>query len=212
MEELGTTVRNNADHAEQANELARTASSIATKGGQVVNDVISTMHDIDVGSRKVADIIATIDGIAFQTNVLALNAAVEAARAGEQGRGFAVVAGEVRILAQRSAVAAKEIKALIDSSVIHVGRGSQLVDQAGATMQEVVEAIRRVSGIVHEISVASREQSTGVGQVGDAVSQMDQVTQQNAALVEEGAAAAESLRDQANRLVAAVGSFRLVAA
>ena len=212
MEQLGTTVRNNADHAEQANQLAQTASGIATKGGQVVNDVIATMRDIDAGSRKVADIIATIDGIAFQTNILALNAAVEAARAGEQGRGFAVVAGEVRTLAQRSAVAAKEIKALIDSSVTHVGRGSQLVDQAGSTMQEVVEAIRRVSGIVHEISVASREQSTGVGQVGDAVSQMDQVTQQNAALVEEGAAAAESLRTQADQLVAAVGSFRLAAA
>lgn len=209
MEELGTTVRHNADHAEQASELAKTATGVAARGGAVVSDVIATMRDIDAGSRKMADIIGTIDGIAFQTNILALNAAVEAARAGEQGRGFAVVAGEVRTLAQRSAVAAKEIKGLIDSSVTHVSKGSALVDRAGETMRDVVEAIGRVSGIVAEISVASREQSTGVGQVGDAVSQMDQVTQQNAALVEESAAAAESLKDQAGRLVTAVSAFSL---
>lgn len=209
MEELGTTVRNNADHAGQANTLAKTATEVAARGGDVVGNVIATMREIDDGSKKIVDIIGTIDSIAFQTNILALNAAVEAARAGEEGRGFAVVAGEVRTLAQRSAAAAKEIKGLIAASVEKVERGSALVDQAGATMQEVVGAISRVSSIVDEISVASREQSTGVGQVGDAVSQMDQVTQQNAALVEESAAAAESLRRQAEQLVTSVAVFTI---
>ena len=209
MEELGTTVRNNAEHAEQADRLARDATRIASEAGHVVGEVVATMQDIDTGSKKIADIIGTIDGIAFQTNILALNAAVEAARAGEQGRGFAVVAGEVRALAQRSAGAAKEIKALIEDSVTQVHKGSTLVNRAGATMQSVVGAIRDVGGIVGEISVASKEQSTGVGQVGEAVSQMDQVTQQNAALVEESAAAAESLRNQASKLVSAVSVFRV---
>ncbi|MFG6456052.1 methyl-accepting chemotaxis protein [Roseateles sp. BYS96W] len=212
MEELGTTVRNNADHAGQANTLAKTATEVAARGGDVVGNVITTMREIDDGSKKIVDIIGTIDSIAFQTNILALNAAVEAARAGEAGRGFAVVASEVRTLAQRSATAAKEIKGLIAASVEKVERGSALVDQAGATMQEVVGAISRVSSIVDEISVASREQSTGVGQVGDAVSQMDQVTQQNAALVEESAAAAESLRRQAEQLVTSVAVFTIEAA
>jgi methyl-accepting chemotaxis protein-1 (serine sensor receptor) len=209
MDELGNTVRHNAANAEQANQLALGASSVAAKGGDVVSEVVSTMKGINESSKKISDIIGVIDGIAFQTNILALNAAVEAARAGEQGRGFAVVAGEVRNLAQRSAQAAREIKTLISTSVEQVEQGSALVDRAGQTMEEVVGAIRRVSDIVGEISSASSEQSTGVGQVGEAVSQMDQVTQQNAALVEESAAAAESLRNQADQLVQAVAVFSL---
>ena len=209
MDQLGTTVRNNADNARQANQLAQGASSVAERGGEVVGRVVETMKGINDSSRQIADIITVIDGIAFQTNILALNAAVEAARAGEQGRGFAVVAGEVRSLAQRSAEAAKEIKALITASVERVDQGSQLVDQAGQTMQEIVGAIRRVSDIVGEISAASTEQSTGVQQIGQAVTQMDQATQQNSALVEQSAAAASSLREQAGRLVEAVAVFRL---
>ncbi|MEY3253500.1 MAG: hypothetical protein RL227_2473 [Pseudomonadota bacterium] len=209
MEELGTTVRHNADSARQADQLARSASSLAQEGGAVVAEVVGTMKGIHDASRRIADIIGTIDGIAFQTNILALNAAVEAARAGEQGRGFAVVASEVRSLAQRSAEAAREIKALITDSVGRVEQGNALVERAGGTMQEVVESIRRVSDIVSEISSATGEQAQGIGQVGDAVSQMDQATQQNAALVEESAAAAESLRGQAQQLVQAVASFRL---
>ncbi|CAN7518861.1 methyl-accepting chemotaxis protein [Rhizobacter sp. LjRoot28] len=209
MEELGITVSNNADNASHANQLAREASALAAQGGAVVGRVVSTMKDINAGSRKIGDIIGTIDGIAFQTNILALNAAVEAARAGEQGRGFAVVASEVRSLAQRSAQAAKEIKSLVGSSVEQVELGSDLVDQAGAQMEGIVTAIQRVSDIVAEISSASTEQRTGVAQIGQAVEQMDQATQQNAALVEEGAAAAESLRHQAERLLQAVAVFRL---
>jgi len=209
MEELGTTVRNNADSAKQANQLAQSASSVAAQGGEVVGQVVTTMQGINDSSRKIGDIIGTIDGIAFQTNILALNAAVEAARAGEQGRGFAVVASEVRSLAQRSAEAAKEIKALIGRSVEQVEQGSALVDQAGKTMGEIVGSIQRVSDIVAEITSASVEQSSGVQQVGQAVTQMDQATQQNAALVEESAAAAESLKHQANQLVQAVAVFRL---
>ncbi|MCW5658290.1 MAG: MCP four helix bundle domain-containing protein [Burkholderiaceae bacterium] len=209
MEELGSTVKLNADNAKQANQLAHGATDIAVKGGEVVSQVVATMGEINSSSKRIADIIGVIDGIAFQTNILALNAAVEAARAGEQGRGFAVVAGEVRNLAQRSAEAAKEIKALITASVESVDQGSALVDRAGATMTEVVDSIRRVTDIMGEISAASSEQSSGVSQVGDAVVQMDQVTQQNAALVEESAAAAESLKSQAQQLVQAVAVFRL---
>ncbi len=212
MEELGSTVRNNADNARQANQLALNASTVAVKGGAVVNQVVETMKGINQSSKKIADIISVIDGIAFQTNILALNAAVEAARAGEQGRGFAVVAGEVRSLAQRSAEAAKEIKGLISASVQRVEQGTALVDQAGHTMEEIVQSIRRVTDIVGEISSASVEQSSGVAQVGQAVSQMDQATQQNAALVEQSAAAAESLRQQAQALVQAVAVFKLSAA
>jgi methyl-accepting chemotaxis protein len=209
MDELGTTVRNNADSAKQANELAQGASIIATQGGKIVGQVVTTMQGISDSSRKIGDIIGVIDGIAFQTNILALNAAVEAARAGEQGRGFAVVASEVRSLAQRSAEAAKEIKSLIGHSVEQVEQGAALVDQAGKTMGEIVGSIRRVSDIVAEISSASGEQSSGVQQVGQAVTQMDQATQQNAALVEESAAAAESLKGQAQQLVQAVAAFKL---
>ncbi len=209
MDQLGTTVRNNADNAHQANQLALGASTVAIKGGEVVSEVVSKMKGINESSRKISDIIGVIDSIAFQTNILALNAAVEAARAGEQGRGFAVVASEVRNLAQRSAQAAKEIKTLISASVDEVEQGSILVDRAGQTMEEVVGAVRRVSDIVGEISSASHEQSAGVGQVGQAVTQMDQVTQQNAALVEQSAAAAESLRVQASQLVQAVSVFSL---
>ena len=211
MEELGSTVRQNADNARQANQLAVSASTVAVQGGDVVAEVVETMKGINASSNKIADIISVIDGIAFQTNILALNAAVEAARAGEQGRGFAVVAGEVRSLAGRSAEAAKEIKTLITDSVERVERGTQLVDKAGATMTEVVNAIRRVTDIMGEISAASSEQSAGVGQVGEAVTQMDQATQQNAALVEEMAAAASALNAQAGELVNAVAVFRLEA-
>ena len=209
MEQLGATVRQNADNAAQANQLAMSASTVAVQGGQVVSEVVDTMRGINDASHRIADIIGVIDGIAFQTNILALNAAVEAARAGEQGRGFAVVAGEVRSLAQRSAEAAKEIKQLITDSVQRVEQGSQLVDKAGNTMTEVVNAIRRVTDIMGEISAASREQASGVAQVGEAVTQMDQATQQNAALVEESSAAATSLNQQAGDLVQAVAVFKL---
>ena len=209
MEELSGTVKQNADNARQANQLAANASSVAIQGGEVVAQVVDTMKGINASSKRIADIISVIDGIAFQTNILALNAAVEAARAGEQGRGFAVVASEVRNLAQRSADAAKEIKILIKASVERVDQGTVLVDQAGATMTEVVTSIRRVTDIMGEISAASTEQSLGVSQVGEAVTQMDQTTQQNAALVEESAAAAESLKAQAQQLVDAVAVFKL---
>jgi methyl-accepting chemotaxis protein len=209
MEELSSTVRQNADNAKQANQLAMSASTVAVQGGEVVGQVVDTMKGINESSKKIADIISVIDGIAFQTNILALNAAVEAARAGEQGRGFAVVASEVRSLAGRSADAAKEIKSLITASVERVEQGTALVDRAGTTMTEVVSSIRRVTDIMGEISAASTEQSAGVAQVGEAVSQMDQATQQNAALVEESAAAAESLRGQAQQLVQAVAVFKL---
>ena len=209
MEELTSTVKQNADNARQANQLAVTASDVALKGGDVVSQVIDTMGSINASSRKIVDIISVIDGIAFQTNILALNAAVEAARAGEQGRGFAVVASEVRNLAQRSAAAAKEIKGLIVDSVEKVDAGSKLVEQAGATMDEVVSSIRRVTDIMGEITAASHEQSSGIEQVNQAMSQMDQVTQQNAALVEESAAAAESMQDRARELAQAVSVFKL---
>ena len=209
MEELSSTVKQNADNARQANQLAMSASTVAVQGGEVVAQVVDTMKGINDSSRRIADIISVIDGIAFQTNILALNAAVEAARAGEQGRGFAVVASEVRSLAGRSAEAAKEIKALIDDSVSRVAQGTTLVDQAGTTMQEVVSSIKRVTDIMGEISAASNEQSQGVSQVGEAVTQMDQATQQNAALVEEMAAAAGSLKAQAQELVYTVAVFKL---
>jgi methyl-accepting chemotaxis protein-1 (serine sensor receptor) len=209
MEQLGSTVRQNAENAQSANQLALGASAVARKGGDVVGEVVETMKGINESSRRVVDIIGVIDGIAFQTNILALNAAVEAARAGEQGRGFAVVAGEVRSLAQRSADAAREIKSLISASVERVEHGTQLVDRAGETMTEIVASIARVTDIMGEISAASTEQSTGVAQIGDAISQMDQATQQNAALVEESAAAAESLKDQAQQLVQVVAVFKL---
>jgi len=209
MEELTSTVKQNADNARQANQFAVSASEVAEKGGAVMAEVVDTMGAINESARKIVDIIAVIDGIAFQTNILALNAAVEAARAGEQGRGFAVVASEVRSLAQRSAAAAKEIKALIDNSVQKADDGSRLVDQAGATMRDVVESIRRVADIMGEISAASQEQTDGIGQVQLAISQMDQTTQQNAALVEEAAAASEQLREQASKLSQTVAVFRL---
>ncbi|HEX2012587.1 MAG TPA: methyl-accepting chemotaxis protein [Roseateles sp.] len=209
MEELSSTVRQNADNAQQANQLAQSASEVAKSGGQVVGEVVSTMRGIEDSSKRIADIIATIDGIAFQTNILALNAAVEAARAGEQGRGFAVVAGEVRSLAQRSAEAAKEIKNLINDSVERVQSGTQLVDRAGQTMDDIVNSVQRVADIVGEISSASTEQSAGIAQVGEAVTQLDKTTQQNAALVEQSAAASESLKHQAARLLDSVASFKL---
>ena len=209
MQQLGSTVHQNADNARQADELARSASAVAVRGGEAVGQVVDTMKGINESSRKISDIIGVIDGIAFQTNILALNAAVEAARAGEQGRGFAVVAAEVRSLAARSAEAAREIKALIGASVARVEQGTLHVDRAGETMAEVVASIRRVSEIVNEISQASVEQNAGVRQVGEAVAQMDQSTQQNAALVEQSAAAAESLKQQARQLVQAVAVFRL---
>ena len=209
MEELSSTVKQNADSARQANQLAQSASTVAVQGGNVVGQVVETMKGINESSRKIADIISVIDGIAFQTNILALNAAVEAARAGEQGRGFAVVASEVRSLAGRSAEAAKEIKSLINASVERVEQGSSLVDQAGATMAEVVASIRRVTDLMGEISAASNEQSAGVAQVGEAITQMDQATQQNAALVEQMAAAASSMKSQASDLVQTVAVFKL---
>ncbi|CAB3651737.1 methyl-accepting chemotaxis protein [Achromobacter kerstersii] len=209
MEQLASTVKQNADNARQANQLAASASDVAERGGSAVSEVVSTMQGISASSRKISEIVSVIDGIAFQTNILALNAAVEAARAGEQGKGFAVVAGEVRSLAQRSAQAAKEIKGLIEDSVTKVGAGSQQVERAGATMQEIVASVKRVTDIMGEISAASEEQSGGIDQVNRAVSQMDEVTQQNAALVEEAAAAAGSLQEQAERLVQAVAVFKI---
>jgi methyl-accepting chemotaxis protein len=208
MEELTSAVKQNADNARQANALAQAASGVAGRGGDVIRQVVGTMGEINAASRQIADIIGVIDGIAFQTNILALNAAVEAARAGEQGRGFAVVATEVRNLAQRSAAAAKEIKTLIGNSVQRVDAGGRLVEQAGATMQEIVTSVQRVTDIMGEISSASVEQTSGIEQVNVAVTQMDQVTQQNAALVEEAAAAAEAMREQAQNLADAVAVFR----
>jgi methyl-accepting chemotaxis protein len=209
MEELTSTVKQNADSAYQANKLAMSASQVAVKGGTVVAQVVDTMGSINESSRKIVDIIGVIDSIAFQTNILALNAAVEAARAGEQGKGFAVVATEVRQLAQRSAAAAKEIKSLIDDSVEKVDSGAKLVDEAGATMQEIVDSVKRVTDIMGEISIASKEQTDGIQQVNEAINQMDDVTQQNAALVEEAAAAAASLQDQAVTLSHVVSIFKL---
>ncbi|MDA8455716.1 methyl-accepting chemotaxis protein [Acidovorax sp. GBBC 3334] len=209
MEQMSATIRQNADTARTASQLAATASQAATRGGDVMGQVVSTMQDISGSSSKIADIIGVIDGIAFQTNILALNAAVEAARAGEQGRGFAVVASEVRALAGRSAEAAKEIKNLIGQSVEKVGAGTRLVDEAGTTMADIVQQVQRVSDLIAEIDAATREQSEGIGQVNSAVSQLDQATQQNAALVEEAAAAAGSLQQQAVRLTETVGVFRL---
>ncbi|MDP1929031.1 MAG: methyl-accepting chemotaxis protein [Thiobacillus sp.] len=209
MEELTSTVKQNAENARQANQMVVSTADVAVKGGQVVGQVVDTMASIKESSRKIADIIGVIDGIAFQTNILALNAAVEAARAGEQGRGFAVVASEVRNLAQRSAGAAKEIKSLIEDSVGKVDAGGKLVDEAGKTMSEIVNSVKRVTDIMGEIAAASQEQSAGIEQVNQAITQMDDVTQQNAALVEQAAAAAESLEEQANALTEAVSIFKL---
>jgi methyl-accepting chemotaxis protein len=209
MEELTSTVKQNAANAHEANQLAQSATEVAQRGGAVVAQVVDTMNAINDSSRKIVDIITVIDGIAFQTNILALNAAVEAARAGEQGRGFAVVASEVRTLAQRSASAAKEIKQLIDDSVDKVAAGAQLVDLAGNTMSDVQDSVRKVTAIVEEMTLATREQSSGIEQINIAISQMDQVTQQNAALVEQAAAAASAMQDQAGELNAVVSKFRL---
>jgi methyl-accepting chemotaxis protein len=209
MQHLTTTVRHNGDNARQADQLAGTASEVARRGGDVVDRVVGTMSSIDASSKRIVDIIGVIEGIAFQTNILALNAAVEAARAGDQGRGFAVVAQEVRSLAQRSAVAAKEIKALIDESVAQVSMGDVLAGEAGATMREIVESVQRVTDIMSEISAASREQENGIVQINQAVREMDDVTQSNAALVEEAAAAATAMQDQAAALAQAVDVFRL---
>lgn len=209
MVQLSTTVRQNADNAAQANQLGLSASTVAAKGGEVVRQVVDTMQGISASSRKVGDIVGLIEGIAFQTNMLALNAAVEAARAGEQGRGFAVVAGEVRSLAQRCSVAAKEIKELTDAAVCQVDDGTTLVQQAGATMDEIMESVNRVTGIMGEISAASMEQNAGIEQVNQAISHMDGATQQNAALVEQAAASASALASQAERLVQAVSVFSL---
>jgi len=209
MEQLGSTVRTNADNARQANQLAEGASTVAVKGGEVMGQVVATISGINESSKKIAEIIGVIDGIAFQTNILALNAAVEAARAGEQGRGFAVVAGEVRSLAHRSAEAAREVRNLVHASVERVEAGTVLVDEAGKTMQEIVSSIRRVTDIVAEISAATTEQSTGISQVGQAVSGMDQTTQQNAALIEQSAAATESMSKQAHELVQSVAAFKV---
>ncbi len=209
MEQITGTMRQSADSARQANQLASSAARVAARGGSVVSQVVTTMDEINASSKKIADIIGVIDGIAFQTNILALNAAVEAARAGEQGRGFAVVASEVRSLAHRSAQAAKEIKSLIGASVEKVDSGSRLVADAGQTMQEIVGSVQRVSDIIGEITAASAEQSDGIGQVNSAVTQLDRMTQQNAALVEQGTAAAESLKEQAVRLAGAVGTFKV---
>ncbi len=212
MEQVGTTAHQNAEQAQAARRLAEGAAQVARRGSEVVSDVVSTMKGIEDSSRRIAEIVGTIDGIAFQTNILALNAAVEAARAGEQGRGFAVVASEVRSLAQRSADAAREIKALIGASVERVDAGSQLVHEAGSTMTEIMASVQRVTDIIGEISAAAGEQSSGIGQVNGAVTQLDQMTQQNAALVEQSAAAAESLREQAERLAGVVGTFKLAGA
>lgn len=209
MDELSSTVKNNADIAKQAAQMASSASDAAVKGGSAVNDVVSTMGEINTSSRKIVDIIAVIDSIAFQTNILALNAAVEAARAGEQGRGFAVVASEVRSLAQKSASAAKDIKSLIDDSVQKVGLGTQKVDAAGEAMQDIVQHVKRVTDLINEISAATAEQTSGLGQINEAVTQLSDVTQQNASLVEESAAAADSLKEQAQQLVKVVGVFKI---
>jgi methyl-accepting chemotaxis protein len=209
MEELMSTVQQNADNARQANSLAGAASSVANKGGVVIGQVVGTMGEITDSARKIVDIISVIDGIAFQTNILALNAAVEAARAGEQGRGFAVVSSEVRNLAQRSAAAAKEIKTLIDHSVERVETGSKLVNQAGATMQDIVESVRRVTDIMGEITAATQEQTSGIAQINLAITQMDEITQQNAALVEQAAAASEAVQRQANKLAQVMSVFKL---
>jgi methyl-accepting chemotaxis protein len=209
MQDLTTTVNQNAENARHANELAHSASKVAAQGGEVVEKVVHTMDTINDSSRRIADIVGVIDSIAFQTNILALNAAVEAARAGEQGRGFAVVASEVRSLAQRSAAAAREIKTLIDNSVAQVSVGSAQVHQAGVTMTEVVNSIRRVTDIVGEIATASAEQTGGIERVNSAIGEMNSVTQQNAALVEEAAAAAQSLQDQAAQLEQIVKAFKL---
>src|SRR5690606_19457321 len=209
MEELTSTVRQSAEHARQANQLAQGAADVASQGGDVVGQVVTTMSAIEASSKKIADIISVIDGIAFQTNILALNAAVEAARAGEQGRGFAVVASEVRTLAQRSAAAAKEIKELIENSVERIDQGSTQVSAAGDAMSNIVGSIKRVADIMSEITNASHEQTRGIEQVNVAISQMDEVTQQNSALVEEAAAASQSLQEQAAELARVVSVFRL---